>query len=717
MSHVGQVAILLGLVVALYGSAVAAVGARTARPALVDSACRCAYVLLAMAVLINGAMLVALLRNDFTLRYVAENSSRSTPTFYKVLALWAADDGSLLLWNLVLAGYVAAVALRFRRNRPPTFAYALSVLLAVQVFYLTIVSGPARPFAPLADVPLDGRGPSPLLQNHPLMAVHPPFLYLGFIGFTVPFAFGIAALLVGRSGVSWAATTRRWTLAVWCFLTVGLLLGALWSYSVLGWGGYWAWDPVENVALLPWLVATAFVHSAMLEERRGIGRLWNVVLVISAFALMTFGTFLTRGNVLTSIHAFTESAVGPAYLAFLAVALLGGFGLVAWRLPQLRADARLDSALSREAAFIGNNVLLLSATAIILLGTAFPLVVEAVTGDQITIGAPYFRTALAPVFLLLLLLVGTAPRLGWRATDSGRAMRRLRLPVLTAAVVVVGTALAGVRQPEAVAGFGLAALAAMSNAQEIGPNDAPELYGIVADLAQRGGLPMPRVYIIDEEQPNAFATGRNPENAAVAATTGLLRHLSREEITGVMAHELSHVRHRDTLTMTIAATLSGAIGMLASFGGLMGGGRDENGRPMMGGVAAIAMMILAPLAASLVQMAISRSREYEADRMGAEMSGQPLWLASALAKLHAGTQQIPNQVAEANPATAHLYIANPLSAGGLRGLFSTHPPMEERIARLEAMAGQTSGYARPQMSPNGPWAQPAPQTPRRGPWG
>jgi heat shock protein HtpX len=259
----------------------------------------------------------------------------------------------------------------------------------------------------------------------------------------------------------------------------------------------------------------------------------------------------------------------------------------------------------------------------------------------------------------------------------------------------------------------------MSNAHEVGPNEAPELYGIVQQLAQRGGLPMPRVYIIDEDQPNAFATGRNPENAAVAATTGLLRYLSREEIAGVMAHELGHVRHRDTLIMTIAATLSGAIGMLASFGGLMGGGRDENGRPLMNPILAIAMMILAPLAASLVQMAISRSREYEADRMGAELTGQPLWLAGALAKLQAGTQQIPNQVAEANPATAHLYIANPLSGGGLASLFSTHPPMEERIARLQAMAGGTR--ARPQMSPTGPaggpWAQPAPQAPRRGPWG
>jgi heat shock protein HtpX len=251
----------------------------------------------------------------------------------------------------------------------------------------------------------------------------------------------------------------------------------------------------------------------------------------------------------------------------------------------------------------------------------------------------------------------------------------------------------------------------MSNAHEVGPNEAPELFGIVQGLAQRAGLPMPRVYIIDEEQPNAFATGRDPEHAAVAATTGLLRYLSREEITGVMAHELSHVRHRDTLTMTIAATLAGAIGMLATFGWFMGGSRDSSGRSGGNPILAIAAMILAPLVATLVQMAISRSREYEADRSGAEISGQPLWLASALAKLHAGTQQIPNQVAEANPATAHLYIANPLSGGGLRSLFSTHPPMEDRIARLEAMAGQV---ARPAASP---WAATQQQAPRRGPWG
>ena len=264
----------------------------------------------------------------------------------------------------------------------------------------------------------------------------------------------------------------------------------------------------------------------------------------------------------------------------------------------------------------------------------------------------------------------------------------------------------------------------MSNAREVGPQEAPELYGIVQQLAQRANMPMPRVYIIDEDQPNAFATGRSPEHAAVCANSGLLRLLSREEVTGVLAHELSHVHNRDTLTMTIAATLSGAIGMLASFGGLFGGGRDQNGNRLVSPVIAIAAMFLAPLGASLVQMAISRSREFEADRLGAQLTGHPLWLASALRKLEAGTQQIPNATADAYPAMAHLYIANPLSGGGLAGLFSTHPPMEERIARLEAMAGRPLGVMetpRPQPSSpqpsspqaSGPWGT----APRRGPWG
>lgn len=467
MSRLGTYLLLFGLAVSGYGLLAAAVGAKTGRPALVESARRCAFGLLATVAAANATMLAALLTNDFAIRYVADNSARETPTFFKALSLWAADDGSLLLWNLILAGYIAAVALRFRRDRPPTFPYALSVLFAVQVFYLILINGPARPFASLANPPADGRGPAPLLQNHPLMAVHPPFLYLGFIGFTVPFAFGIAALLEEQGPDQWVSLIRRWTLVVWCFLTVGLLLGALWSYSVLGWGGYWAWDPVENVALLPWLTCTAFLHSVMLQERRGMARLWNIALVIGAFSLTTFGTFLTRGNVLSSVHAFAQTWVGPAYLAFLALVLLAGFGLVAWRLPALRTPASLDSAISREGAFVANNMLLLAATAIILLGTAFPLVVEAVSGQQVTVGGPYFRSSVAPVFLLILLLAGTAPLLPWRATNRSRALRRLRVPATAAALVVIGTAWAGVHQVTAVAGFGLATLVFVTSGQEI----------------------------------------------------------------------------------------------------------------------------------------------------------------------------------------------------------------------------------------------------------
>src|SRR5262249_32199569 len=467
MSQLGTYLLLLGLVVSGYGLLAAAVGAKTGRRALVENARRCAFGLFATVVAANVTMLVALLTNDFAIRYVADNSARETPTFFKALSLWAADDGSLLLWNLILAGYIAAVTLRFRRDRPPTFPYALGVLFAVQAFSLILINGPARPFASLANPPADGRGPAPLLQNHPLMAVHPPFLYLGFIGFTVPFAFGIAALLAGQGSDQWVSVIRRWTLVVWCFLTVGLLLGALWSYSVLGWGGYWAWDPVENVALLPWLMATAFLHSVMLQERRGMARLWNIALVIGAFSLMTFGTFLTRGNVLSSVHAFAQTSVGPAYLAFLALVLLAGFGLVAWRLPALRTPATLDSAISREGGIVANNVLLLGATAIILLGTTFPLVVQAVSGQQVPIGGPYFRSAVTPVFLLIILLAGTAPLLPWRATNRSRALRRLRVPAAAGAIVMIAAALAGVQDAEAIAGFGLAGLLFVASGQEI----------------------------------------------------------------------------------------------------------------------------------------------------------------------------------------------------------------------------------------------------------
>jgi cytochrome c-type biogenesis protein CcmF len=468
VDQLGRFALLLALGLAAYGLVAAVVGARGRRPLAVESARTTAFALLAAVAAANGAMLVAILSNDFAIRYVAENSSRATPTFFKVLSLWSADDGSLLLWNLVLAGYLAAVAVRFRRYRPEILPWTLAVMYAVAVFYLLLVSGPSRPFATLAAVPGDGRGPQPLLQNHPLMAVHPPFLYLGFVGFTVPFAFAIAGLLGEGMPDRWVALTRRWTLVVWCFLTVGLLLGALWSYSVLGWGGYWAWDPVENAALLPWLMATAFLHSVMLQERRGMLKVWNPALAVGAFALTTFGTFLTRGSVLSSVHTFAVSAVGPLYLGFLALVLAGGFGLIAARAWRLRAPGQIDAVVSREATFVGNNLVLLTLTFVVLLGTVFPLAVEATSGRQVTVGGPYFRRTTVPLLLLLLFLAGVGPLLPWRGGPAGRLVRRLRVPLAAGAAVVCALALAGVRDPAAVLAFGLAAFVAVANAAEIG---------------------------------------------------------------------------------------------------------------------------------------------------------------------------------------------------------------------------------------------------------
>jgi cytochrome c-type biogenesis protein CcmF len=467
MDRLGVFALALALALTLYGLVASFLGARRRQLLLVESARTTSYSILAVVAAANGAMLAAILSNDFAIRYVAENSSRETPTFFKVLSLWSADEGSLLLWNLILAGFIAAVAWRFRHRRPETFPWAMVVLFAVQAFYLILVLGPTQPFATLATVPADGRGPLPLLQNHPLMAIHPPFLYLGFIGMTVPFAFAMAALISGSLSDRWIRITRRWTLTAWIFLTCGLVLGALWSYGVLGWGGYWAWDPVENVALLPWLMATAFLHSVVLQERRGMLKVWNVSLIVGTFALTTFGTFLTRGSILSSVHAFAQSLVGPLYLGFLVMVLVGGFGLIALRSWRLSSEGRLDALLSREAVFLGNNLVLLALTFIVLVGTIFPLLVEALTNRQVTVGGPYFRESTIPLFLLLLFLMGVGPLLPWRRASPEQARRRLTIPAAAGAATIVGLAGAGMRDVAATAAFGLAAFVAVANGGEL----------------------------------------------------------------------------------------------------------------------------------------------------------------------------------------------------------------------------------------------------------
>jgi cytochrome c-type biogenesis protein CcmF len=464
----GTIAVGLAFATAAYGLLAAVVGARCGRPALVESSRTAAYSLLAMVIAANAALLLAILSDDFSIRYVAENSRLETPFFFKVLSLWSAHEGSLLLWNLVLAGYLAAVAFRFRTKPPETLPWALAVMYAVSLFYLFLVLVLSRPFVTLTDVPADGRGPLPLLQNHWLMAVHPPFLYLGYIGFSVPFAFAMASLITGSVSDWWVRITRRWTLVAWGFLTVGLTLGALWSYAVLGWGGYWAWDPVENVALLPWLTATAFLHTSMVQERRGMLKLVNLALAVTTFSLTTFGTFLTRAGIVASVHAFTKSLVGPAYLAFLLLVLTAGFGLVTLRSQQLRSEGRFDSALARESVLLGNAWVILTLAFTVLLGTIFPVLVEAVSDRQVTVGAPYFNQAGKLPFLLLLVLMGVGPLLAWRRSSWAQLRARAGVPAAAAAAVVVATVALGGRSWAAAATFGIAAFVLLANAGELG---------------------------------------------------------------------------------------------------------------------------------------------------------------------------------------------------------------------------------------------------------
>ncbi|MGH7754057.1 MAG: heme lyase CcmF/NrfE family subunit, partial [Gemmatimonadales bacterium] len=312
-----------------------------------------------MAVAVTVAVVAlerALIGFDFSVQYVAENVNRTTPLLFRVIGLWGALEGSILLWAWVLSGYTALVAIRYRDRHPETTPVALAVLLGISAFFLLLMLGPANPFIRLSPIPADGRGLNPLLQNHPLMAVHPPLLYLGYVGFSVPYAFALASLLSRTMRDEWMMVTRRWTIAAWSFLGAGIVLGAWWSYEVLGWGGYWAWDPVENAALMPWLAATAFLHSVMVQERRRLLRLWNHALIIATFLLTLFGTFLTRSGILGSVHDFTQSLIGPIFLGFMALVLVLSVATLVARRAEIREGGTLPAALSRETLFLLNNL-------------------------------------------------------------------------------------------------------------------------------------------------------------------------------------------------------------------------------------------------------------------------------------------------------------------------------------------------------------------------
>ncbi len=430
MPELGRAALLVTLGLVTYALVAGAAGAYLGRRRLAVSAQNALTAAFFSTLVASGVLLAALLRNDFSFTYVARTTSEALPTAYTISAFWGGQEGSLLLWLLFLTGFGAAAVRLNRGWARDLIVWVVPVFASVAVFFSFLVVAVASPFATQA-APADGAGMTPSLQN-PYMLAHPPLLYLGYVGLTVPFAFCLGALLAGRSDERWLIATRRWTLFAWAALGVGQLLGAHWAYVEVGWGGYYAWDPVENAALMPWLAATAFLHSVMIQEKRGMLRVWNVLLVLLAFSLSLFGTFLTRSGVVNSIHSFTQSSIGPWFLFFIALTVGVSLAVVFWRLPQLRSPTRLESPVSREAAFLYNNLLLLALCLTILWGVVYPLVSEALRGEAVVLGRSYYDFFLRIFGLPLLLLMGIGPLIAWRRASLGSLLTTFRWPTLVA---------------------------------------------------------------------------------------------------------------------------------------------------------------------------------------------------------------------------------------------------------------------------------------------
>ncbi len=424
---IGSASLLTALALACWGIAAPLLGARTGRQGYFASARGAILGQFALVTVASLALIYALVTTDFSIKYVAMNTTRATPIYYRVTGLWGALEGSLLLWEWILIIFSGLLAWIYRDRHRELMPWVMMIFSVISAFFLSVMLFASNPFDRLFPVPPDGRGLNPLLEDANMLT-HPPLLYTGFVGLTVPYAFAMAALITGKLDEAWIVTTRRWTITAWFFLTAGNLVGAWWSYHVLGWGGYWAWDPVENAAFMPWLPATAFLHSIQVQERRRTLKAWNVSLIIIAFSLTIFGTFLTRSGILSSIHAFSSGPVGMFFLGFLALVVLGSFGLLAWRADRLRSQPELDSMLSRESAFLLNNVVLVSALFTIFLGTVFPLLSEAVAGVKVSVGAPYFNWITVPLFLTLVFLMGVGPLIAWRKASWDNLRRNFLWP-------------------------------------------------------------------------------------------------------------------------------------------------------------------------------------------------------------------------------------------------------------------------------------------------
>jgi cytochrome c-type biogenesis protein CcmF len=455
---IGHAAVLVGLALTLYAAVAYVLAARGGDGRLAVSGRRAVIGSFAAALVGCGAMVVSLLNHDFSVLYVAENNATTTPPWISAISLWAALEGSILFWTLLATGWASLVLWVHRDRHRALMPWVGATLASANAFFFAVMTWPGNPFLRTTPVADEGLGPNALLQNHPFMALHPPLLYLGYTGLAIPFAFGVAALVTRRLDEEWLRVVRRWTLIPWTFLTLGITAGAWWSYEVLGWGGYWAWDPVENAALLPWLTATAFVHSSMVAERRGGLRIWTVALVIATFVLTLVGTFLTRSGVVASVHSFTQSAIGPWFLGAIVIALGGALTLLVWRLPELIGGGRPSRLVSRESAFLFNNVLFLGVTFAVLFGTLLPLLVAATSGATISVGAPWYNAVAVPIFVALLFLMGVGPALPWGAASWSTVRERFSVPLLLAVAVAVVAAAMGLREPGALGTLGLAVL-------------------------------------------------------------------------------------------------------------------------------------------------------------------------------------------------------------------------------------------------------------------
>ncbi|MBN8730617.1 MAG: heme lyase CcmF/NrfE family subunit [Acidobacteria bacterium] len=470
MENLGALSLILAFCFSIYAIFGSVVGKWKQRPFLVKSAERAVIAQWALQTLASGFLVYALMTHDFRLSYVASHVNTAMPTLYKFTAWWGGQEGSLLLWSWILSCYSALVVWQNRKKFREMMPWVTATLMVTQAFFLLLIVYPLSPFEVLAvgkeirAVP-DGNGLNPLLQYWS-MAIHPPTLYLGYVGFIVPFAFAMGSLITKQPGDAWIHTTRRWTLVTWLFQSMGILLGAGWAYAVLGWGGYWGWDPVENASLLPWITATAFLHSVMMQEKKGMMKVWNMVLVSATFFLCIFGTFLTRSGVVSSVHAFAQSPIGPYFATFLSIHIAATTWLILDRLGYLKSEAHLESVLSRESSFLFNNLILLASCFSILWGTMFPVISEAVTGEKISVDAPFFNRVNVPIGLFLLLLTGVGPLIAWRRS-SFESLKKAFLWPTVGGVVLTGVLFGfGIRHFYALMSFALCAFVLITIAME-----------------------------------------------------------------------------------------------------------------------------------------------------------------------------------------------------------------------------------------------------------